>query len=66
MTKRIEAIDILMEARDCIFCASSRAAGALPLDNTPIVTVVNIAADKIDKAIALLSEEPTEIEQEAS
>jgi hypothetical protein len=44
---------------------SSAASGPVPLDNTPIVTVVNIAGAKIDKAIALLSEEPTEIDEEA-
>ena len=37
-----------------------------PADNTPIVTVVNVAIDKIDEAIALLSEELAEIEQEAA
>jgi hypothetical protein len=64
MTKQTKAIDILMEARDCIFCVSSAASGPVPLDNTPIVTVVNIAGAKIDKAIALLSEQPAEIEEE--
>jgi hypothetical protein len=45
------------------FCVSSAASGPVPLDNTPIVTVVNIAGAKIDKAIALLS--AAEIEEGA-
>jgi hypothetical protein len=56
MSKLITAQDILMQARDVIHCVSSAASGPVVLAGDTIVTVVNIAGEKIDEALALLNE----------
>jgi len=56
MNKIIDAEDILADARHCVECLFMAARG-LPREKAgPIQAVADIASDKINEAIALLSE----------
>jgi hypothetical protein len=50
------AEDILAGARNCVECASSAAESMWDKEANPISTVLEIASNKIDEAIALLDE----------
>jgi hypothetical protein len=54
--KIIDAEDVLAYARDCITCAAAASAHIHGKEGEPIETVIDIAGEKIDAALALLHE----------
>jgi hypothetical protein len=56
MSKIIDAQDILAKAQGCVECICSATAELDPRQGGPILTVADIASEKITEAIALLDE----------